>query len=107
MVKVYFFTHDGSGEAVVDGQSGKSLMLAAVKGKVAGSEAACGGSMVCGTCHVYVDEAWLDSLPAPSDAEKEILEFGIDAKPNSRLSCQILLDDSMDGMRVRTPESQR
>ncbi len=107
MVKLVFKSSTGSPDIAVDVPASGSLMQAAMKAKTPGVEAACGGSMVCGTCHVYVDEAWLDRLPPPSDAEREILDFAIDPMPNSRLACQISVTDALDGLCVTTPVSQR
>ncbi len=107
MVKLVFRSSVGAPDVLVDVPPSGSLMQAAVRGKVPGVEAACGGSMVCGTCHVYVDDAWIDRLPAQSDAEREILEFSIDPQPNSRLACQIAVTEALDGLCVTTPASQR
>ena len=62
-------------------------------------KAECGGACSCATCHVYVDPAWLDTVGAPSD-EEDLLYSTLDKQPNSRLSCQILLSDELDGMKV-------
>ena len=63
-------------------------------------KAECGGACSCATCHVYVDEAWFDRLPPPSDDEEDLLFSTLDKKPTSRLSCQILLSNELDGMKV-------
>lgn len=64
-------------------------------------KADCGGACCCATCHVYVDPAWLEKLPAPTEEERDRLDFdAIAPRDNSRLSCQILMSDSMDGLRV-------
>ena len=63
-------------------------------------KAECGGACSCATCHVYVDEPWFGQLPPPSDDEEDLLYSTLDKKPNSRLSCQILLNEDLDGMRV-------
>jgi 2Fe-2S ferredoxin len=70
-------------------------------------KAECGGACSCATCHVYVDEAWFDKLPAPSDDEEDLLYSTLDKKPTSRLSCQILLSDDLDGLKVTLAESAR
>jgi len=70
-------------------------------------KAECGGACACATCHVYVDEPWLSQLPPPSDDEEDLLYSTLDKKPNSRLSCQILLNDDLDGMKVTLAESAR
>lgn len=106
MVKITFHTPDGE-VRTVDAVAGQSLMRAAVDHQVQGIEAACGGSLACGTCHGYVDERWLSMLPAQGDIEKEMLEYGVHVQPNSRLTCQIPVSAEMDGMVVRLPPSQR
>lgn len=63
-------------------------------------KAECGGAAACATCHVYVDEPWFDQLSDPSDDEEDLLYSTLDKKPNSRLSCQILCSDELDGLRV-------
>lgn len=70
-------------------------------------KAECGGACSCATCHVYVDEPWSSQLPPPSDDEEDLLYSTLDKKPNSRLSCQILLNDDLDGMKVTLAESAR
>ena len=69
-------------------------------------KAECGGACACATCHVYVDEGWLEKTGGPSPMEEDMLDFGYDVKPNSRLSCQIKITDELDGLVVRTPERQ-
>lgn len=63
-------------------------------------KAECGGSCTCATCHVYVADAWLDKLAPVSDDEEDLLFSTLDHKPNSRLSCQILCSDEIDGIEV-------
>ncbi len=63
-------------------------------------KAECGGACSCATCHVWVDEAWFDKLSEPSDDEEDLLYSTLDKKPTSRLSCQILLGDELDGLKV-------
>lgn len=63
-------------------------------------KAECGGACACATCHVYVAAAWLDKIPAMRDDEEEMLDDAFDLEDNSRLSCQIVLDDTMDGLKV-------
>jgi 2Fe-2S ferredoxin len=107
MVKIVFRTHDGAVETTVDAQPGASLMTAATRARVDGIEAVCGGSMVCGTCQVYVDDQWLGNLPPQSEGEKEIIEFSVDPRPNSRLACQIVVGPQHEGMVVTTPVAYR
>ena len=63
-------------------------------------KAECGGACSCATCHVYVDDAWTDKIPAMRDDEEEMLDEAFDVRENSRLSCQIILDEGLDGLRV-------
>ncbi|HEX7759759.1 MAG TPA: 2Fe-2S iron-sulfur cluster-binding protein [Caulobacteraceae bacterium] len=106
MVQVRFKTIDGV-ESLVEATVGESLMAAAVRNRVPGIEAACGGSMVCGTCHIYVSEPWFGRLPAVSDMEAEIHEYGAHVRANSRLACQITATAALDGIVVTTPVAQR
>ncbi|MHB1110662.1 MAG: 2Fe-2S iron-sulfur cluster-binding protein [Devosia sp.] len=63
-------------------------------------KAECGGAASCATCHVYVDEAWVDKLAPPNHDEEDLLYTAPDARANSRLSCQILLSEELDGLKV-------
>lgn len=63
-------------------------------------KAECGGACSCATCHVYVEESWLDKLMGPTDEEEDMLDSAGDVKPNSRLSCQILMTDELDGLQL-------
>ncbi len=86
---------------------GQSLMKAAVDAGVEEIAADCGGTLTCATCHVYVDEAWADRLPAPVTDEADMLDFAAaPVKPNSRLSCQIALTPALDGLVVHLPPNQ-
>ncbi|MGQ0700608.1 MAG: 2Fe-2S iron-sulfur cluster-binding protein [Panacagrimonas sp.] len=84
-----------------------SLMSAAKDAGIPGIDADCGGSMVCGTCHVYVDPRWLDCLPASSEMEREILDCVPAPHSHARLSCQIAMEPSLDGIQLRIPPRQR
>jgi 3-phenylpropionate/trans-cinnamate dioxygenase ferredoxin reductase subunit len=81
--------------------AGLTLMEGSVSNNLPGIIAECGGMCSCGTCHVYVDPAWQDRLPEPEYEEAELLEFLEGREPNSRLSCQIVMSDELDGMVVR------
>jgi 2Fe-2S ferredoxin len=105
MPKITYITHDGA-QTTVDTSVGMSVMRAAIANAVDGIDADCGGACACATCHVYVDPAWFDRLPAPQSAEADMLDFVMDRQPNSRLSCQIEVTDAMDGLIVTTPASQ-
>jgi 2Fe-2S ferredoxin len=106
MPSITYVHTDGSRE-VLDVPVGTSVMRGAVLNSVDGIVAECGGEMMCATCHVYVDEAYVDRMPAQSDDEKAMLEFtASERKPNSRLSCQLVVTPEMDGLVVYLPESQ-
>ncbi len=106
MVRIRFTQADGTLQEI-DAEPGHSLMANAKAKGVDGIVAECGGCMVCGTCHVYVAEDWYDRLPAPSEMESDILDYGLHRQPNSRLSCQIAVTDAMDGLEIAVPVSQR
>ena len=105
MVKLTFIEATGE-EHVVAAKLGQSVMESAVKNNVPGIAADCGGALACATCRVYVSEAWQDKLEPPSEMEQSTIEFSEDTTPGLRLSCQIKVTPDLDGLIVRTPESQ-
>lgn len=105
MAKIKYIQHNGK-EHVVDVKNGLSVMEGAVKNMIPGIDADCGGACACATCHVYVDEAFLAKLDPMQEMEKTMLDFAEKVKSNSRLSCQIKVSDSLDGLAVTMPESQ-
>ena len=106
MVRIIYNSGDGSSREV-EVPVGRSLMLGATINGVAGIEADCGGTLSCATCHVYVDPAWIDRLPEPELMEVELMEgVAAERRPNSRLSCQILLTEALDGLTVELPARQ-
>jgi 2Fe-2S ferredoxin len=103
MPTIYFIQPDFSLKTVeADGDG--SLMTAAIVNNVAGLAAECGGSCICGTCHVYVDEAFVGLLPPVEEAEEDMLAL-VDAPrvEGSRLACQLRLEDLPDGLVVTVP----
>lgn len=89
----------------LEGQRGKSLMLLMFHAGLPIS-AECGGCCVCATCHVYVDPRWMERLPARGEEESGMLDLAVEVRTTSRLSCQIELDEALDGLRVTlAPES--
>ena len=98
---------DNQGNAVtLEVEKGLSVMEGAIQNDVAGIDADCGGSMACATCHVYVEEKWLDKIPKAEDAEEDMIDMAFEPKKNSRLSCQLIVTDELDGLTVTTPEKQ-
>ena len=105
MAKIHFVDHKGE-TRTVDVENGATVMEAAIRNSIPGIEAECGGACPCATCHVYVDEAWREKVGSPTPMEEDMLDFGFDVRPNSRLSCQIKVSDELDGLVVATPERQ-
>jgi 2Fe-2S ferredoxin len=105
MAKVTYLEPDGT-ERQVEAAEGTTVMEAAVDNDVEGIVAECGGACSCATCHVYVDPQWLPKLPAPDAQEDGMLDCVLDRRENSRLSCQIVIVQDLDGLVVRVPESQ-
>ena len=105
MARITFIQPDGT-EQTVDGEPGLTVMETAKMNLIEGIEAECGGACACATCHVHVDEAWRATVGEPSPMEEDMLDFGYDVKPDSRLSCQIKVTAELDGLIVRTPERQ-
>lgn len=105
MVKITYIDDAGTARTV-EAQVGATVMETAIKNGVPGIEAECGGACACATCHVYVDEAWREKVGPPAAMEEDMLDFGYDVRPNSRLSCQIKVREELDGLVVRTPERQ-
>jgi ferredoxin, 2Fe-2S len=102
MPKITYIADDGT-EIVANVTEGFSVMEGAVANGVEGIEAVCGGACACATCHVYVDAAWEDLLDTKSDSEDAMLDFAANVQSNSRLSCQLVVRASLDGMVVRIP----
>ena len=105
MPKITIVEYDGETHEI-DAEVGSTVMESALRGGVSSIIAECGGSCSCATCHVYVDEAWVERLEAPSEEEAEQLDAAFNAKPTSRLSCQIKVTENLDGLRMHTPHHQ-
>ena len=106
MPQVTYVQPNGA-ERSVAGKIGDSVMNIAVQNDVPGIVAECGGVLSCGTCHVYVDPAWVDRVPPPGEDERDMLEnTRAEQRDSSRLSCQIKLTPDLDGLRVSVPEDQ-
>lgn len=106
-MKVTYVSPTGE-KVVINASEGDTLMYTAVANNVGGIIGECGGSMMCATCHVYVEEAYLSRLPAPSEGELELLACVVfDRRENSRLSCQIRVSPEIDGIILTAPERQQ
>ena len=105
MPKVTFTDHKGDSKTI-EIDNGLSVMEGAVQQNIPGIDADCGGSMACATCQVYVDDNWYEKIPKAEDAEIDMIDMAFEPKKNSRLSCQIIVNDNIDGLKVTTPEKQ-
>ena len=105
MAKITYTDQQGNSKTV-DVENGLSVMEGAIQNDVPGIDADCGGSMACATCHVYVEEKWLDKLSKAEDGEIDMIDMAVEQKKNSRLSCQLIVTDELDGLIVTTPAKQ-
>ena len=105
MAKIKYIEHNGK-EHIVEVQNGLTVMEGAVQNDIPGIDADCGGSMSCATCHVYVKEDWYNKLPKKEMGEDDMLDQAYEPKSSSRLSCQIMVSDDLDGLSVYMPEKQ-
>ena len=105
MTKITYNTDDNKTQTI-DVQTGLTVMEGAVQNDIPGIDADCGGGMACATCHVYVNEEWFDKLPAKEDGEEDMLDMAFEPKKNSRLSCQLVVSDELDGLVVSIPSKQ-
>ena len=105
MPKITFKDFQG-GSKTIEIESGLTVMEGAIQNDIPGIDADCGGSMACATCHVYVDQQWIDKIPKAEDAENDMIDMAFEPKKNSRLSCQIIVTEELNGLEVTTPEKQ-
>jgi 2Fe-2S ferredoxin len=105
MHRITYLDQDGTARTV-EAELGATVMETAINNDVPGILATCGGSCSCATCHVYVDQEWFEKLPPLSLEELDMLDTAHDLEPNSRLSCQIVVSEEIDGLVVTTPPRQ-
>ena len=105
MPKINYKAFNGDTKTI-EVDNGLSVMEGAIQNNIPGIDADCGGSMACATCHVYVEEKWLSKLPKAEEGEIDMIDMAFEPKKNSRLSCQLIVTDEMDGLEVTTPEKQ-
>tara|TARA_B000000557_G_scaffold199965_1_gene165209 strand:- start:93 stop:413 length:321 start_codon:yes stop_codon:yes gene_type:complete len=105
MTKVIYKDFKGNTKTI-EVENGLSVMEGAIQNEIPGIDADCGGGMACATCHVYVKEEWLDKLPKKEDGEEDMLDMAFEPKKNSRLSCQLVVSDDLDGLTVDIPSKQ-
>ena len=105
MPKITYIEHNGKSHTL-EVANGLSVRKGAVQNNIPGSDADCGGSLACATCHIYVKEEWFNKLPKKEDGEEDMLDMAFEPKTSSRLSCQIMVSDQLDGLVVNLPEKQ-
>ena len=105
MAKITYITHDNQNHTI-EVQNGLTVMEGAIQNDIPGIDADCGGGMACATCHVYIKEEWWDKLPKKEDGEEDMLDMAYEPNKFSRLSCQVLVSDELDGLTVSLPSKQ-
>ena len=105
MPKIIYKDNQGNSKTI-EVEKGLSVMEGAIQNNIPGIDADCGGSMACATCHVYVEEKWLNKLPNAEEGEVDMIDMAFEPKKNSRLSCQLIVSDEIDGLEVTTPAKQ-
>ena len=105
MPKITYIEKNGK-ENTIDVPNGLTVMEGAVQNNVPGIDADCGGSMACATCHVYVKEDWFNKVPKKEEGEEDMIDMAFEPNKFSRLSCQITVTDSLDGLIVELPTKQ-
>ncbi len=107
MPSVTYVQHDGSSQ-IIDVPNGENVMRGALYNNVDGIIGECGGGLSCATCHCYVDDSWASKVGGPASQDEADLLEGVSSerKAASRLSCQIVMSDALDGLIVHLPETQ-
>ena len=105
MPKITYIEHTNK-KHIIEVSKNMSVMEGAIQNNITGIDADCGGSMDCATCHVYVDEKWFNKLEKKHEAEEDMLDMAYQPNKFSRLSCQLLVSDELDGLVVRMPSKQ-
>ncbi len=105
MPKITYINSKGESRTI-DVENGLTVMEGAIQNNIPEIDADCGGSMACATCHVYVKENCLDKLDKIEDSEQDMIDMAFEPKKNSRLSCQLIVSDKLDGLIVTTPKQQ-
>ena len=105
MPKITYIEHNGKSHTL-DVENGLTVMEGAVQNNISGIDADCGGGCACATCHVYVDEKWFSKLSKKEPSEQDMLDVAFEPNSFSRLSCQIIVSDELDGLVVKMPSKQ-
>ena len=105
MAKVTYIEHSGQ-KHEIEVANGLTVMEGAVQNDIPGIDADCGGGMACATCHVYVKDDWFSKLPEKENGEDDMLDQAYLPNSSSRLSCQIIISEDLNGLVVHLPEKQ-
>ena len=105
MPKITYIESNGN-KKTIEVSNGLTVMEGAVQNNIPGIDADCGGGMACATCHVYVNDEWFNKIPKAEDGEQDMIDMAYEPKKNSRLSCQLIVSDDLDGLTVHMPEKQ-
>jgi len=105
MAKVTYIEHSGQ-KHEIEVANGLTVMEGAVQNDIPGIDADCGGGMACATCHVYVKDDWFSKLPDKENGEDDMLDQAYQPNSSSRLSCQIIISEDLNGLVVHLPEKQ-
>tara|TARA_B100001059_G_scaffold127735_1_gene127619 strand:+ start:116 stop:436 length:321 start_codon:yes stop_codon:yes gene_type:complete len=105
MPKITYINNKGDSKTI-EVDNGLTVMEGAIQNDIPGIDADCGGSMACATCHVYVEDKWLNKIPKAEEAEVDMIDMAFEPKKNSRLSCQLIVSDELEGLTVITPAQQ-
>ena len=105
MPKVTYISSEEK-KTTIEVTNGLTVMEGAVQNDIQGIDADCGGGMACATCHVYVKDDWFDKITTKEDGEEDMLDMAFEPKKNSRLSCQLIITDELDGLTVSIPSKQ-
>ena len=105
MAKIKYIEHNGKSHTI-DVASGLSVMEGAIQNTIPGIDADCGGSMAWATCHVYVKKEWFDKFPKKEDGEEDMIDMAYEPNKFSRLSCQLIVSDELEGLVVNLPTKQ-
>jgi|TARA_B100000945_G_C20063239_1_gene449033 2Fe-2S ferredoxin len=105
MPKITYIESNGN-KKTIEVSNGLTVMEGAVQNNIPGIDADCGGGMACATCHVYVNDEWFNKIPKAEDGEQDMIDMAYEPKKNSRLSCQLIVSDDLEGLVVMTPSKQ-
>ena len=105
MPKITYIEYKGKAHTI-EVANGLSVMEGAIQKNIPGIDADCGGGMACATCHVYVKQEWFDKLPKKEDGEEDMIDMAYEPNKFSRLSCQLIVSEKLEGLVVKLPENQ-